>query len=368
MLSVNPVSRYLLMLVLCLTIVGMSISTARAADGNEGTPFEAPPPEGAPTYGYDKVPDPGSNLWREVRDRKGVLYTADTQVKGMDSNVLINSNGEKWRRFRMEELVPTVGIVLASVLGLIILFHLIKGGLKIEGGRSGKFLLRFREVDRVLHWAVAIIFVFLAISGLILLGGRSLLIPVIGKDAFSVLASACKEGHNLFGPLFLVGVIGLFIRFVSKNFLGKGDIGWIFKAGGMLGGKHPTAGFFNMGEKMWFWLVILVGLVVSATGLALEFSFFGGTRELMELALVLHGVGATLLIVGSFGHIYMGVAGMQGSLESMTSGYVDLNWARQHHDQWAEECEKKGEVLDKKPGTAMESNIESTPDNPVTTQ
>jgi formate dehydrogenase subunit gamma len=368
MLSVNPVSRYLLMMVLCLTITGIGMSTAHAAADDEATPFEAPPPQGAPTYGYDKVPDPGSNLWREVRDRKGVVYNADTQVQGMDSNVLINAYGEEWRKFRMEQLVPKVGMALAGVLGLIILFHLIKGGLKIEGGRSGKFLLRFKEVDRVLHWAVAVIFIFLAISGLILLGGRSLLIPVIGKEAFSVLASACKEGHNLFGPLFLVGVIGLFIRFVSKNFLGKGDIGWIFKAGGLLGGKHPTAGFFNMGEKIWFWMVILIGLVVSMTGLALEFSFFGGTRELMELALVLHGVGATLLIIGSFGHIYIGTAGMKGSLESMTTGYVDLNWARQHHDQWAEECEKKGEVLDKKPGTAMESNIESTPENPVTTR
>lgn len=358
MLSVNSVSRYLLMMVLCLTIVGTGISTVYAAASNEETV----------TSEYKKVPDPGADLWRAVRQRGGVDPMADTQVKGMDSEILINAHGEDWRRFRMEQLVPKVGMTLAGVLGVIILFHLIKGGLKIEGGRSGKFLLRFREVDRVLHWAVAVIFIFLAVTGLILLGGRSLLIPLIGKEAFSVLASACKEGHNLFGPLFLVGVIGLFIRFVSKNFLGKGDIGWIFKAGGLLGGKHPTAGFFNMGEKIWFWMVILIGLVVSITGLALEFSFFGGTRELMELALVLHGVGATLLIIGSFGHIYIGTAGMKGSLESMTTGYVDLNWARQHHDQWAEECEKKDEVLDKKPGTAMESNIESTPENPVTTR
>jgi formate dehydrogenase subunit gamma len=190
----------------------------------------------------------------------------------------------------------------------------------------------------------------------------------MGLDAFSVLASAAKEGHNLFGPLFLVGVIGLFIRFVSKNFLGKGDIGWILKAGGMLGGKHPTAGFFNMGEKIWFWLVILVGLVVSLTGLALEFSFLGATRPLLELSLVLHGVGAILLIIGSFGHIYMGVAGMKGSLESMTTGYVDLNWARQHHDQWAEKCEKNGEVLDQKPGTSVEPVTKASPVNAATTR
>jgi len=315
-----------------------------------------------------KVLNPGTDLWRAVRQRDGMPPMADTPTKGMDSNILINTYGEDWRQFRMDQLIPKAGMLIGGVLALIIVFHLIKGGLEIEGGRSGKYLLRFREFDRVLHWTVALIFIFLALTGLILLGGRSLLIPLIGKEAFSVIASASKEGHNLFGPLFIVGVIALFVRFISKNFLGKGDLGWILKAGGMFGGKHPTAGFFNMGEKIWFWMIIIVGLIVSATGLVLEFSFLGGDRELMELAMALHGIGATLLIVGAFGHIYMGVAGMKGSLESMTTGYVDLNWARQHHDQWAVQCEQEGKVLDKKPGVPAEVKAESAPGNPVTTR
>ena len=65
----------------------------------------------------------------------------------------------------------------------------------------------------------------------------------------------------------------------------------------------------------------------------------------MALSLVLHGVGAVLLVAGLFGHIYVGTAGMEASLESMTTGYVDVNWARQHHDQWAEACEAEGSVV-----------------------
>ena len=293
-----------------------------------------------------KPNNPGAELWRDVRQRdtqiKGV-----TQVEGMDAGVLININGERWRRFRMEQLIPAVGVALGGVLGLILLFHLVKRGVPIAAGLSGKYLHRFKEIDRLLHWTVALVFIFLALTGLILLTGRVILIPLLGPELFATLASASKEGHNLFGPLFLVGVIGLFIRFVSKNFLRKGDIGWLFKGGGFFAGKHPSAGFFNMGEKIWFWLVILVGLVVSATGLILEFPFFGQDRSLMELALVLHGVGAALLIAGSFGHIYVGTAGMPGSLSSMIIGYVDLNWVRQHHNLWAEECESRDEVLSK---------------------
>ncbi|NIA01394.1 MAG: formate dehydrogenase subunit gamma [Planctomycetia bacterium] len=293
-----------------------------------------------------KPDNPGAQLWRDVRQRD-IQITGVTQVKGMDAGVLVNTNGERWRRFRMEQLIPAVGVVLGAMLGLILLYHLVKRGMPVAAGFSGKYLHRFKEIDRLLHWSVALVFIFLAITGLILLTGRVVLIPLLGPELFAVLASASKEGHNLFGPLFLVGIIGLFIRFISKNFPGKGDIGWLLRAGGFLGGKHPTAGFFNMGEKIWFWLVMLVGLVISATGLILEFPFFGQDRTLMELALVLHGVGAGLLIAGSFGHIYVGTAGMPGSLSSMTTGYVDLNWARQHHNLWAEECEGRNEVLSK---------------------
>ena len=292
-----------------------------------------------------KVVNPGTELWREVRQRDAPV-AGTTQVKGMDSGVLINIYGESWRQFRMQQLIPAAGILIGSVLGVILLFHLVKRGVPLEAGRSGKYLLRFSEFDRILHWYVATVFIFLAVTGLILLVGRVVLIPVIGHEAFSALASASKEGHNLFGPLFLIGVIGLLLRFVSKNFPGKGDLGWLVRGGGFFGGKHPSAGFFNMGEKIWFWLVILIGLIISATGLILEFPFYGQTRPIMALSLVLHGVGAVLLIVGLFGHIYVGTAGMEASLESMTTGYVDLNWARQHHDLWAEEREAEGAVID----------------------
>ena len=326
----NKPGRLALFILLAVVLLLPLPSGVSAADGN-GTPA-------------GKVPNPGAELWREVRQRDGATEGV-TQVQGMDAGVLINVDGERWRRFRMEMLVPAAGVILGVVLGLILVYHLVMGGLGVEGGASGKFLLRFKEIDRVLHWSVAIVFIFLAISGLVLLTGRFFLLPLIGPEAFSAVASAAKEGHNLFGPIFLVGIIGLFIRFVSKNYPGKGDLGWLLKAGGMFGGKHPTAGFFNMGEKIWFWLVMLVGLVISITGLVLEFPFFGQDRQIMELSLVLHGVGALLLIAGAFGHIYMGTAGMQGSLDSMTRGYVDLNWARQHHNLWAEEREEQGEVL-----------------------
>ena len=207
--------------------------------------------DGGATAG--KVTNPGAELWREVRQREAPLAGA-TQVTGMDSGVLINTMGEQWRRFRMEQLVPVAGALIGGVLGLILLFHLFRRGVRLEHGRSGNYIQRFKEIDRILHWYVAIVFIFLALTGLILLTGRVVLIPVFGHEVFSAIASASKEGHNLFGPLFLAALVVLFFTFAARNLYARGDFTWLVKGGGMLG-VHASAGFFNMGEKIWFWLV-----------------------------------------------------------------------------------------------------------------
>jgi formate dehydrogenase subunit gamma len=126
----------------------------------------------------------------------------------------------------------------------------------------------------------------------------------------------------------------LFVRFATKNLFARGDIKWLVKGGGIVGKGHVSAGYFNAGEKIWFWLVMLLGITVSISGLVLVFPVFGQGREIMQLALIIHGIAAVVFIAGSFGHIYIGTVGTEGSLESMTTGYVDENWAKAHHDRW----------------------------------
>ncbi|MGL6052734.1 MAG: formate dehydrogenase subunit gamma, partial [Aeromonas salmonicida] len=89
------------------------------------------------------------------------------------------------------------------------------------------------------------------------------------------------------------------------------------------------------------------GLLVCITGLVLDFPLFGQTREVMAVSNLLHGIGAIGLIAASFGHIYIGTVGTEGALEGMKSGYVDENWARQHHRLWFEEVKDQ---LDKPDG------------------
>jgi formate dehydrogenase subunit gamma len=166
------------------------------------------------------------------------------------------------------------------------------------------------------------------------------LIPLLGAEGFSVTAAACKEMHNLFGPLFILAILTLLVLFVKDNFFKLADLKWFAKGGGMLG-VHVSAGRFNAGEKTWFWLIMIFGTALCISGMILEFAIFGQGREVMALSHVFHGVSAVLLISVSFGHIYLGTAGVEGTLEGMTTGYVDETWAKAHHDQWYEEITGK---------------------------
>lgn len=288
--------------------------------------------------------NPGSELWRDVRQRE-ITSPGRSQVKGVDSNVLINAQGDKWARFRMDTMISLGLYVIATLFIVITVFYFIRGRVNIEGGLSGSMVLRFKIYERVLHWVLALVFLYLAITGLILLFGRTLLIPAFGHELFSTIAAASKLTHNLIGPIFLISLVLMLFQFVTRNIYARGDLTWLLKGGGMIGKSHVTGGFFNMGEKSWYWLVILVGLVISITGLILVSPNLELTRIIMELSHVLHTLGAIFLIAVSMGHMYLGSIGTEGTNESMKSGYVDIKWAEAHHDRWAKRCHDQKLIL-----------------------
>ena len=288
--------------------------------------------------------DPGSELWRDIRQRENFL-NGTTQVKGVDSGILINTQGDRWARFRVNDMAFYGSIWLLVFLLLPLLFFVFRGQVEVEGGLSGRMVKRFSDYERIVHWVLGMVFIFLALTGLILLLGRTLLIPLLGREFFALLASASKEGHNLFGPIFFASLIMMFFSFVKRNIYARGDLSWLLKAGGFFSKSHVTGGFFNMGEKTWYWIVILVGLVISVSGLILVFPNFGQGRIIMELSHVVHGIGALILIAVSLGHMYLGSVGTEGTSEGMKTGYVDINWAQAHHDRWAKSYHENNLII-----------------------
>jgi formate dehydrogenase subunit gamma len=285
------------------------------------------------------VPNPGADYWRDVRQRD-VPAVGNTQVRGVDTGILVSQAGEQWRQYRIDKLVPYSAVILGGMIGIFVLYYLIRGKIRIEEGRTGQRVRRFTTPEMVIHWLLAISFVILALSGLILLYGRWALIPLLGAEGFGVTALVCKNLHNYVGLFFAVIVpIAFFIYLRDSLFNLKVDLKWFLSAGGYLGGKEPSAEKINAGQKAWFWVAMLGGFALIGSGLVLDFPNFQQGREWLQDAHVIHTIASVGVIAFFFVHLYLATVGVEGALESMTTGHVDANWARQHHDLWYQELQ-----------------------------
>lgn len=319
---------------------------AAAQSGTVQPPREPGPAAGrVPGQTQGNVSD--AEFWRQIR--RGVAGTVTTPQA--EAGILIQSDGELWRSIRNGPLSTYGAWVLFGVIGAAGLFFAIRGRIRISKGRSGRRMTRFSVTQRVTHWFAGVLFVLLGITGLIILYGKYVLIPVVGAAAFGVIASAALEAHNLFGPLFILAIVALFVVFVRGNGYRLIDVDWFVRLGGFFGG-HVRTGRYNAGEKSWFWVAVLLGLLLSVSGLALDFPHFFGIRQNLQLANLVHSTSALLFIGFGLAHIYLGTIGMEGALEAMTRGDVDTNWAKEHHEIWHDELAASG--AGENPGSSKE--------------
>lgn len=252
------------------------------------------------------------------------------------SAVLIQPAGRDWRAARRETLPLIGGIVILGMLAAVVLFYVVRGRIAIDGGPAGRTMLRFASFDRFTHWLTATSFILLALSGLNITFGRSLLLPVIGPDLFSALSQLGKFIHNYISFAFALGVFLMFVLWLKDNIPSPRDVSWLAQGGGLIGNAHPPAGRFNAGQKAIFWVVVLGGTALAVTGYMLMFPFTVADIAGMQLANVLHGLIAVVVIAVMIAHIYIGSVGMEGAIEAMRDGQVDVNWAKQHHALWVE--------------------------------
>jgi formate dehydrogenase subunit gamma len=264
-------------------------------------------------------------------------------LPGRETNRLIQGAGREWRELRNGPLTQYGGWLLAVVPAAILLFYLIKGPIRLRGQPTGRLIERFNRVERIVHGTMAASFVVLALTGIVILFGKYLVLPWLGYAAFSWLLAVSKSAHNFVGPLFTFSLAIAFVIFARDNRVKRIDLKWLAHFGGMFGKSEIPSGRFNGGEKAWFWAgLVLLGGLLSVTGLILDFPNWNLKREAMQYANVIHVVAAMLFIAAALGHIYIGTIGMEGAYRAMHEGYVDEEWAREHHVLWYEEVKRAG--------------------------
>src|SRR3990170_814410 len=276
---------------------------------------------------------PGNNapVWREVRSGN----EGYTSLPGREMGVLVQSAGETWRQIRNGPVTFYGGWLVVLVVLVIAAIYFAKGPVKVHDKPSGRMIERFTLVERWAHWVMGISFVVLGITGLIILFGKHVLLPVIGYTLFAWLSALSKNLHNFVAPLFAVSLLIFIIMFIKDNLPKSYDFSWFAKAPGFFAGKHIPSGRFNGGEKAWFWGgVVVLSLALVGSGAVLLFPNFDQVRSTMQQASVIHMVAGLLVIAASLGHIYLGTIGVEGAYQAMRSGYVDEVWAKEHHEYW----------------------------------
>ncbi len=272
-------------------------------------------------------------VWKEIRSGEPQITT----VRGRETNVLIQPEGQTWRAARVP-LATAGGLLLALALAGLAAFYLIRGPMSVVSKPGERVIERFTLADRWAHWLLAIVWVTLAITGVILSFGKAVLLPLIGYTLFSWLATLAKNLHNFIGPILIVAVPLMFVRFIRHNGVGMDDIRWFLNIANYFKGREYPSGKFNAGEKLVFWLVlVLFSSILVVTGLILVFPNFDQTRQTMQLSNIVHMATAYLAIALAGVHVYLGTVGMTGAYRAMRFGYVDASWAEHHHLRWYEQ-------------------------------
>jgi formate dehydrogenase subunit gamma len=164
------------------------------------------------------------DLLRQLQQVQGRITIPDEKA-----GILEQPAGRDWRRFHQITLRWIGAIAVLGMLALLIVFYLWRGMVRIESGRSGRTIVRFNAFERFVHWMTATCFIILALSGLNITFGKSLLLPLIGPEAFTGWSQWAKYAHNYLSFPFTIGVVAIFLMWLVGNIPNRTDVEWIKK-------------------------------------------------------------------------------------------------------------------------------------------
>jgi formate dehydrogenase beta subunit/formate dehydrogenase gamma subunit len=229
------------------------------------------------------------------------------------------------------------GLAFAGSLAAAAVHYLIAGPRRTKEeppAAPARSIVRYNLGERLLHWTVAVTFVYLMLSGAGIFSPKlAWLLDVLGGG------QAARAWHPIVGVVFVAAVLIQCLLWLKDLRIGPEDRAWLRRMRDYLAGRDervPPSGRFNAGQKLLFWTQVVLGLVLLASGVPIWFPESFG-RELRLWSVLVHsaaGVGAILSLVA---HVYMAVIVTRGAVRAMTEGTVSEAWARHHHGRWAEE-------------------------------
>lgn len=192
---------------------------------------------------------------------------------------------------------------------------------------------RYSGLARLNHWVTAVGLVLLALSGLALFYP-----PFFFLTALFGGGQMARFLHPWIGAVTALSFAGLFLRFWRYNLWRGADSRWLGRLSKVLSGDEgalPEAGRYNAGQKVYFWMMSLLIVVLFCSGLVIWMEYFAEyfTIEQRRIAMLVHSVAAILAICTWIVHVYAAIW-VRGTISAMTRGQVTGGWAWRHHRRW----------------------------------
>jgi formate dehydrogenase subunit gamma len=201
-------------------------------------------------------------------------------------------------------------------------------------------LARHSVYTRVVHWTSAIFFVLALLSGFAIYTPWlfSWLTPLFGGGPMTRLL------HPWFSLAFVIVFALQILNWLTLMAWTPDDSQWMRHLRAYITnaeGEPQDVGFFNAGQKLYFWAIVICALVFLISGIPLWFPATFG-RFTVALSYILHDIAALVMLAGLIIHLYEATAAQPGTFQSMTRGTVDKRWAWTHHPAWyREQVERK---------------------------
>jgi formate dehydrogenase subunit gamma len=196
---------------------------------------------------------------------------------------------------------------------------------------------------RVNHWITAITLILLALSGLALFHPALFFLSGLFGGG-----SMTRMLHPWIGVVLMASFFILFCQVIRYNFWSRHDSRWIGHIGDAISGREemlPETGRYNAAQKIIFWLMTLVILLLFGSGIVIWYEYFGATFTIdqQRVGHIVHSLAAIVMLLIVIVHIYAAFYA-RGTLSAMTEGKVTGGWAFRHHRLWLRDEARKGVV------------------------
>lgn len=228
-------------------------------------------------------------------------------------------------------------------------------GVRAQAPPAEAGIERYSLFERILHWVVALTFIYLMLSGLALAYPRmAWLYDVLGGG------QTVRFLHPVAGLVFTAGVLVMLVVWGRDMRIEAVDRAWVARVREYAARGHMELdiGRYNAGQKGYFWFSVVTALALLVTGLALWFpatfsstGAAGAARPVWVLhwSRVVHHVVFLLTVGGFVVHVYMSTVMLPGTMRAMTTGRVSRAWAAWHHPRWFREHDRGGPGADRSP-------------------